>query len=99
MKIEKISNKYFLIAGFVLAFGIFLFIFTNSASVSAVGEAVSCCEKAVNGAFCQNSPPAECDSNFRIAPTSCESTSYCKQGTCFDSQEGTCLEGTPQLVC
>src|SRR3989304_630709 len=96
MKLEK---KYLLIASFVLVLGIAIILFTNSLNVAAVGEAVSCCEKAVNGAFCQNSPPAECDSNFRIAPTSCESTSYCKQGTCFDSQEGTCLEGTPQLVC
>ena len=34
-----------------------------------------------------------------MAPTSCDSTSYCKPGCCFDSQEGLCMENTPQRVC
>jgi len=96
---KMIEKKYLMAASFVLVLGIAIVFFANSLNVSAVGEAVSCCERTVSGAFCQNSPPAECDNSYRTAPTSCESTSYCKQGTCFDSQEGTCLEGTPQLVC
>ncbi len=31
--------------------------------------------------------------------TSCESTSYCKGGTCVNVQEGTCKEGSPKRVC
>ena len=58
-----------------------------------------CCEKTTDGAWCQNAPQDKCDSTFRTNPTSCEATSYCKLGTCVDSQEGTCMENTPQRVC
>ena len=68
--------------------------------ISAVGEASSCCERLKsNGAWCQNAPVESCDVNYRKVPTSCESTSYCKLGTCVDSQEGTCIENTPEKVC
>lgn len=58
-----------------------------------------CCEETTAGAFCQNVPPTECKPGSRQVPTSCESTSYCRGGTCYDSTEGTCLDNTPQLVC
>lgn len=63
--------------------------------------ATVCCEKTLQGAFCQNVPAEACNPNplFRKVPTSCESTSYCKSGTCYDSSEGTCLDNTPQVVC
>lgn len=66
--------------------------------ISAV-EVSYCCEKTTDGAWCQNAPEKECNSGFRKAPTSCEATSYCKLGCCYDSQEGTCDENTPQKVC
>ncbi|MBM3247519.1 hypothetical protein FJZ17_03205 [Candidatus Pacearchaeota archaeon] len=62
-------------------------------------EANYCCEKTVSGAWCQNAPQEQCDSSYQAAPTSCESTSYCKAGCCFDSREGLCMESTPQRVC
>lgn len=62
-------------------------------------EVSYCCEKTTSGAWCQNAPLESCDPEFRTNPTSCEATSYCKMGTCVDSQEGTCLENTPQQVC
>ncbi len=58
-----------------------------------------CCEKTTSGAFCVNADESECDSDFKSSPTSCETTSYCKQGTCYDSSEGICMENTPQNVC
>jgi hypothetical protein len=58
-----------------------------------------CCEKTTNGAWCQNSPIENCDANFKREPTSCESTSYCSLGCCYDSSEGTCMGNTPELVC
>jgi hypothetical protein len=67
--------------------------------VSSADEANYCCEKTKAGAWCQNSPVSECDSNFKTSPTSCDSTSYCKRGCCFDSQEGLCMENTAQRVC
>ncbi len=58
-----------------------------------------CCEKTISGAWCQNAVEKKCDSNFRKVPASCESTSYCKLGCCYNSQEGTCMENTPEKVC
>lgn len=67
--------------------------------ISGVGEVSYCCEKTNSGAWCQNAPVANCDKDFRKAPTSCESTSYCRMGCCYNSQEGTCMENSPQKVC
>ena len=90
--IKKMINKK------NFTFGIILSIFLIS-FISAVGEVSYCCEKTTSGAWCQNAPEGECDNNYRKVPTSCESTSYCKLGTCIDSIEGTCMENTPQKVC
>lgn len=76
-------------------------LFSLSLASAANLTATVCCEKTVQGAFCQNVPATACDPNplVRKVPTSCESTSYCKPGTCYDSSEGTCLDNTPQIVC
>ncbi|MBS3078772.1 hypothetical protein J4218_01495 [Candidatus Pacearchaeota archaeon] len=66
-----------------------------------------CCEKTKNDAWCQNSLESNCDtsideltqSSYRATPTSCDSTSYCKLGCCIDSDEGLCMENSPQRVC
>lgn len=75
---------------------LFLMIFL---SAGIFAEANYCCEKTKTGAFCQNQPQSQCDSAFKSSPTSCESTSFCKRGCCFDSQEGICMENTPQRTC
>ena len=86
-----------------LILGIVLLIFLIGI-ISAV-EVSYCCEKTKvetdgsGGAWCQNAPKDKCDNNFRKAPTSCEATSYCKLGCCYDSQEGTCMKNTPQRKC
>ncbi|MCF7910325.1 hypothetical protein K9L16_01480 [Candidatus Pacearchaeota archaeon] len=78
----------------LILLGIFLF------SINSVNALVNnCCERTVDGAWCQNAPAEQCDSSFRSVPASCEATSYCKLGCCYDSQEGTCMENTPQKVC
>jgi len=58
-----------------------------------------CCEKTKAGAWCQNTLEDNCASGFRKTPTSCEATSFCSPGCCYDSQEGLCMENTPQKVC
>ncbi len=59
-----------------------------------------CCEKTLNGALCVNIPDeSECASGASASPTSCEGTSYCKSGTCYDSSEGICMENVPSNVC
>jgi hypothetical protein len=67
-------------------------------SVSAATATV-CCEKTTSGLYCQDVPAKECSSAGRQVPTSCSSTSFCKPGVCFDSNEGTCATSTPQIVC
>ena len=92
-------NKILFLFGLM---GIFIILsvnlFSNLTIVSALNATV-CCEKTTNGAFCQNVPSEACAEGARQVPTSCDSTSYCKPGTCYDSNEGTCLDNTPQLVC
>jgi len=58
-----------------------------------------CCEKTIDNAWCQNTLEENCNSDFRITPTSCEATSFCSLGCCFDSSEGLCMENTPERVC
>ena len=70
----------------------------NNPQVSG-NTATVCCEKTTSGLFCQDVPAEECASDSTQVPTACESTSYCRQGFCFDSSEGTCLDNTPQNVC
>ena len=62
-------------------------------------EVSYCCEKTKTGVWCDNEPEDNCDDDYRKAPTSCEATSYCKLGCCYDGIEGTCMENTPQKVC
>ncbi len=81
--------KLFVILGIILLMGNF---------IGAV-ELSFCCERTTDGAWCQNAPVEECNAQFRKSPTSCESTSYCKLGCCYSSNEGTCMENTPQRVC
>ncbi|MEK6915839.1 MAG: hypothetical protein AABW89_04840 [Nanoarchaeota archaeon] len=95
-------RKYFVLGLFALSvLGALVLAQSGSPNDPNVGKqlATVCCEQTVTGAFCQNVPSTECKQGSRQVPTSCESTSYCKAGTCYDSTEGTCLDNTPQLVC
>lgn len=78
---------------------IMAFVFLIGPAYAADLNFTVCCEKTINGAFCQNAPASQCAPGFRQVPTSCDSTSFCKAGTCYDSTEGTCLDNTPQRVC
>jgi hypothetical protein len=77
----------------VLIIGMFLI------NLIVAQEASYCSEKTIDGAWCQNVPEAKIDANYRSAPTSCDATSFCKSGCCYDSSEGTCMRNTPQIVC
>lgn len=73
--------------------------FIFSLAFISAADANYCCEKTTSGAWCQNAPQESCDSSYKTSPTSCDSTSYCKRGCCFDSREGLCMENTAQRVC
>ncbi len=83
-----------------LLMSVFVVCFTFSVAAETVMSDPSfCCEKTESGGWCINAPEETCDSGFKSSPTSCETTSYCKLGTCYDSEEGICMGNTPQRVC
>lgn len=87
--LNKMRGKLFLLLICIFLIGV----------VSSI-ETSYCCERLKNnGPWCQNAPQDQCDASYGKAPTSCESTSYCKLGVCVNSQEGDCMPNTPQRVC
>jgi hypothetical protein len=87
-----------LLIGIICAYGVYAQ--SLGSSVNANTPEVSyCCEKTLTGGYCINSPKEKCDMNFGYSPTSCEATSYCKRGCCYDSNEGMCMENTPEEAC
>jgi len=77
----------------VLLVGIFLISNVESQTTTV------CCEQTNDNLYCQNVPESECKTDVKQVPAGCSSTSYCKEGTCYNSNEGTCTDNTPQLVC
>jgi len=71
----------------------------TTAEKVGVLDSTICCEKTKSGLYCQNVPENECAPNSKMPKTSCESTSFCNPGFCYDSKEGTCLDNVPQEVC
>ncbi len=91
--------------------GIFLISFV-SAGVSYCCEKTKVQSDGSGGAWCINAEAEKCDTGnncgidkdgspmkCRKVPTSCEATSYCKLGCCFNSKTGVCMENTPQKLC
>ncbi|MBS3087564.1 hypothetical protein J4226_03125 [Candidatus Pacearchaeota archaeon] len=81
--------------GCLLSFVILLIGF----GMAATSEVSYCCEKTTGGAWCVNDKQSACAAGYNSAPTSCQTTSYCRLGTCYDSGEGICMGNTPQRVC
>ncbi len=79
--------------------GLIMSLFLVGFGVAAESEASYCCEKTVSGGWCVNDKESQCAAGYDSAPTSCETTSYCKLGTCYDSEEGLCMGNTPQRSC
>lgn len=77
----------------------FLLVLFSISFVNAQTDATVCCEKTVNNLYCQSVPSSQCAAGSQKAPTSCESTSFCKPGVCYETKEGICLDNTPQVVC
>ena len=78
----------------------FMFLLILASTISFISaENNICCERTVTGALCINLPSDQCASGSKQVPTSCESTSYCKLGTCINTKEGLCMENTPEIAC
>lgn len=82
---------------FIVCLVFLSFAFAYSAPI--LSEPSLCCERTKSGSWCINDLPENCDDSYRSAPASCEATSYCRLGTCYDSGEGICYSNTPQRVC
>jgi len=93
-----VNKKIKLYFGIMLVISLFLISLVIAQTWPAFNV---CCEKTEKGAWCQNTLEENCDTSggLRKTPTSCEATSFCKQGCCYDSQQGLCMENTPQKVC
>ncbi len=51
-----------------------------------------CCERTLDGGICLDvSDSIHCNNLFRWEDTACESTTYCKDGTCVNVADGTCM--------
>lgn len=94
LKTNSITNKIVHSIGIILILAMVL-----SFSFAEAQSTTICCEQTNSNLYCQDVPASECKTNMRQVPTACSSTSYCKDGVCYDSNEGTCTDNTPQLVC
>ncbi len=83
----------------IFLIGIIGILFIGLIGLASAANVTVCCEKTSSGQFCQDVPPEQCAEGAKQVPTSCKATSYCKPGICYDSNEGTCLDNTPQNVC
>lgn len=114
VKNNKFSNvKYNALSSVLVISSFFIFILIISlvgisaqTPVNTPNEVSYCCEKTLSGAYCQNAPREQCDTSpkstgepYSISPTSCDSTSYCQKGCCYDGKEGICMENTPKEAC
>ena len=91
----NLASKFILILGFLI-----LVFLLNINFISAEITTSVCCERTLeNPAWCQNSQPEQCDANYRQTPTSCDATSFCKVGCCYDSKQGICTQDVSQVVC
>jgi hypothetical protein len=96
VRVIKNLKNFYLRFCLILLFGI---IFFSVDVLSASSDPSVCCERTTDGALCVNTQEENCASDALQSPTSCETTSYCKLGTCYDSSEGICMENTPRSVC
>ncbi|MEX0920170.1 MAG: hypothetical protein WDZ69_01140 [Candidatus Pacearchaeota archaeon] len=89
------KRKFILLVSSILFLTI---IFSFSMNVSAQ-EVSYCAERTTSGAWCQNVPLDEVDTDYEYLETSCDSAAYCQLGTCVDSAEGLCSQNVPRRVC
>ncbi|MDP6586608.1 MAG: hypothetical protein QF535_18280, partial [Anaerolineales bacterium] len=62
-------------------------------------ENLVCCQETKSGDFCSYEAASECKPGSLMASTSCELTSYCQTGCCFDNEDGLCYPNAPKSRC
>jgi len=72
-------------------------------SVSLISQPVSaadvCCEKTQDGEFCRYTDSSNCDSSKMTNAATCEQTSYCQLGCCFDPNKNSFSKNVPFATC
>lgn len=97
---ERVNYK--MRQGLVLVFACLILVLPG-----VLAQNTFCAERTTDGAWCQNVEEDRIDRGInpetgqplRNAPTSCDATSFCRLGTCYDGEEGVCARNTPQVVC
>lgn len=82
----------------VATFAFAYFISSAVESVSAASPNEVCCER-TNDEWCVDTSQNNCDKNYRVAPTSCNQTSFCKSGCCYNSDNGLCSGNSQEAAC
>ena len=100
---RKLGISILAVLGAFALTAFFLLLQVHQVSADSSINQTYCCERLQSGQWCQNvNDPSQCMTGGGLstpAPTSCQSTSYCRLGTCINTQEGTCLPNTPEQVC
>ena len=82
-------NKNYFMIGIGMVFIVFTIFFVSA----------GCCEKTIDGFWCQDTTVDQCDTGF-LSTTSCAQTTFCTSaGTCIDSAKGACTENSYKLEC
>lgn len=86
------KNKLIIFAALLLLVVVFQF-------SSFVSAEVVCCPETNDGALCQNVDRSECLPGSTVASTSCETSAFCRPGTCVNENTGICSSNTAKSVC
>src|SRR3989344_2400345 len=78
----------------------FSFYINVSIPQAEAAGSVGCCEETNDGRFCQSDVSRDqCARGADFAATSCDQTSFCGLGSCFDGESGNCFENYPKALC
>ena len=94
------SNKKIkaLFLALILISSVFTISLLNIENVSAQKQE-TCCEKTIDGEFCQYTSKDKCASNSREISATCAQSSFCKVGSCFIEAEGKCFKKVGKANC
>mgnify|MGYP001570462053 CR=1 FL=1 len=81
---------------FVLVFSIFSII---NFSTPVKAQELVCCEQTRDGESCVYTDKENCDSGKGIVETTCDKTSFCRLGCCYDENEGECNKNVGAASC
>ena len=94
-----------LLVGGLFAFSYIFFETTKqfypvSDGIETVSAAANvCCEETISGNTCQTAPPEQCNTNYKVSPSNCATTSYCEIGCCISDNTGLCNTATSMRDC